>query len=79
MSDWIDLSTMMTPEFFKQKNIKRGSVLIFDNAGVKQELKIVRLNRTKRTCWVEPVHLYTEDEINAMDRSDAEDIIRNGK
>lgn len=80
----IDLSKELTPQFFNEKQgddyrFKIGSVLVFlDDNNQKTELKIVRLNRSKRICKVQPVKLYTEDEINAMERTDAEDIIKNG-
>ena len=75
----IDLSQELTPAFFKEKSIKKGSVLIFESESGKTELKIVRLNRAKRICLAEPVKLYTEDEMNAMDREDAEEIIEGNK
>ena len=79
MANTIDLSSELTTEFFKNKKFKKGSVLIFQNKeGNNTELKITRLNRKKQICLAEPIKLYTEDEINAMDRKDAEEIITNG-
>lgn len=75
MGKQIDLSDELTPEFFRNKNFKKGSVLIFDGDNGKTELKIVRLNRSKKICIAEPTRLYTEDEINAMPREQAEEII----
>lgn len=76
MTELIDLSKELTPAFFISKDIKKGSVLIFKDAEDREtHLKIVRLNRTKGICLAESVKLYTEDEINAMERKDAEEII----
>lgn len=73
-----DISQDLTPAFFNDKSIKKGSVLIFDYEGSKLHMKIVRLNRSKRICIVEEVKLYTADEINDMPREEAEEIIKNG-
>lgn len=74
----IDISKDLSPSFFQNKDFTKGKVLIFDDNGTRNEFKIVRFNRKKKTCWVEPIKLYTEDEINDMDRKDAEEIIKNG-
>lgn len=75
MNNLIDLSDMFTNEFYKSPTIKKGKVLVFEGDEGRKELKIVRLNRSKKTCFAEEVKLYTEDEINAMEREDAEEII----
>lgn len=74
----IDLSTMFTDTFFNDPTIKRGKVLIFDNEGTQTHFKIVRLNRKSKVCIAEEVKLYTEDEMNAMPKEDAERIIKHG-
>jgi hypothetical protein len=75
MTELIDISKEMTPKFFKEA--KKGMVLVFkDDLGKETQLKIVRLNRRLRVCKCELVQLYTEDEINAMDRHEAETIIQ---
>lgn len=63
MTDLIDISKDMTPEFFANKDFKRGKVLIFNFEGSETHLKIVRLNRKSRTCLVREVNLLTETEL----------------
>lgn len=75
MTKQIDLSKELTPAFFTNKDFKVGKVLIFADG---TNLKITRLNRKKKVCIAEEIKLYTEDEINAMPREEAEEIIRNG-
>ena len=72
----IDISEDMTPEFYR--DFKRNQILTFEKDGVKTELKIVRLNKSKQICIVEPVKTYTEEEINAMDYKQAKKIIEKG-
>lgn len=79
MTELIDLSRELTPAFFKAKDIKKGSVLVFTTEdGEETHLKIVRLNRTKRICKAEPVKLYTEQEVTEMAYEDAEELKENG-
>jgi hypothetical protein len=73
----IDISKELAPAFFKNPEFKKGSVLGFSKDGGEIErFKIVRFNRKGKICIVEPITLYTEDEINAMDRHEAETIIK---
>ncbi len=69
----IDISKEVTPKFFE--DFTKGQVIGFEKDGVTTHYKIVRMNKSKRTCKVEPIKLYTEEEINDMDRIDAEEII----
>ncbi len=75
MTKKIDISSILNPSFFENPDFKKGAVLTFEKDGVKTDFKIVRLNRSKRICVVTETKLYTEDEINAMSREDAEEII----
>ena len=77
-SKLINISKELNPSFFKNEDFKKGAVLTFEKDGVRTDYKIVRLNRSKQTCSVIETKLYTEDEINAMDRLEAEEIIKNG-
>lgn len=58
----INISEDMTPEFYKDKNMKKGVILIYSYEGSKTNLKIVRLNRSKKICLVEEIKLYTTEE-----------------
>lgn len=58
----IDISAEMNDAFFKNKDFKVGSVLMFEYEGSKTNLKIVRLNRSKKICLVEEIKLYTTEE-----------------
>jgi hypothetical protein len=69
----IDISKDLNPKFFE--DFKKGQVIGFEKEGITTHYKIVRLNKSKKICKVEKIKLYTEDEINAMDRADAEEII----
>lgn len=59
----IDISADLTDTFYKDKSIKKGSVLIFDFEGSPTHLKIVRLNRKSKICIVKEVNLITEKEL----------------
>ena len=58
----IDISAEMNDAFFKNRDFKVGSVLMYDYEGSKTNLKIVRLNRAKKICLVEEIKLYTTEE-----------------
>lgn len=58
----IDISAEMNDAFFKNRDFKVGSVLMYDYEGTKTNLKIVRLNRAKKICLVEEIKLYTTEE-----------------
>ena len=62
----IDISKDLTDTFYKDKNIKIGSVLMFDFEGSKTNFKIVRLNRKSKICLVEETKLYTETEFKEV-------------
>ena len=63
----IDLSPNLTTSFFKDKQFKKGSVLIFtDENNRRTELKIIRLNRKSKICIVEKVRLFTEAEASLL-------------
>jgi hypothetical protein len=65
MSDnLIDISSDMTPEFFKEESIVKGRVLIFSQDGEKKAYRIVRLNRKECVCKVVETRLYTKEEID---------------
>jgi hypothetical protein len=72
----IDISKELAPAFFKNPEFKKGKVIGFQQGDSVEHYKIVRLNRAKKICMVEPIKLYTEDEINDMNREDAEEIIQ---
>lgn len=57
MSDWEDITDMLTPT---GRNLKVGRVLIFDYEGLPINLKIVRKRHGK--VWAKPITLYSEDE-----------------
>lgn len=78
MTELIDLSKNLTPQFFENKDFKKGKVLIFQLEDDKTYLKIVRLNRAKRICIAKEVRLYTKEEINEMPKEQAEELIKNG-
>lgn len=58
----IDISAAMNDAFFKSRDFKVGSVLMFEYEGSRTNLKIVRLNRSKKVCLVEEIKLYTTEE-----------------
>lgn len=61
-SNLIDLSTILTPEGFKQ--FKKGQTLGFQQEdGTIERFKIIRLNKTRRTGFAEKITLYTTDEM----------------
>lgn len=64
MTELIDISNDMTDAFYADPDIKRGKVLIFNFEGSETHLKIVKLNRRKKTCFVEEIKLLTEKELN---------------
>jgi hypothetical protein len=53
----IDISNDMTDAFYADPEIKKGKILIFNFEGSETHLKIVRLNRRKKTCFVEEYKL----------------------
>ena len=61
----IDISAEMNDAFYKDRDFKVGSILMFDYEGSKTNLKIVRLNRSKKICLVEEIKLYTTEEAAA--------------
>ena len=72
----MDISKDMADSFFKSKQFAIGKILIFKNdEGLETHFKIVRFDRKRKICKVEPAKIYTEDEINAMSRADAVEII----
>lgn len=56
----VDISDMLTDKGFK--DLKRGNVLRFNDG---TELRIVRLNRRKRTCYAERITTMTVEEFDA--------------
>lgn len=60
----IDISAEMTDAFFD--DVKKGQVLGFRNDSETVYYKIVRLNKKKKICLVEPTTLYTEQELNDL-------------
>lgn len=64
----IDISKDMNEAFYANKDIKKGSVLMFKSKDEKTgevkdtNLKIIKLNRKKQICLVEEIKLYTSDE-----------------
>jgi hypothetical protein len=58
----IDISAELNDAFYKNKDFKVGSVLMYDYEGSKTNLKIVRLNRSKKVCLVKEIKLYTTKE-----------------
>ena len=59
----IDISADMTDTFYADPNITKGKVLIFNFEGSETHMKIVRLNRRKKTCMVTEIKLRTEQEL----------------
>lgn len=59
----IDASDTFTKEFYDSKDIHKGKVLIFATDDGDKHYKIVRLNRSKRICFLEETKLYKEDEL----------------
>ena len=59
----IDISNDMTDAFYADKDIKKGKVLIFNFEGTETHMKITRLNRTKKTCFVTEVNLVREEDL----------------
>lgn len=79
MTDRIDISKDLNQTFFQDKSIHKGKILGFQQDGELNHYKIVRLNRSKKICIVEPIKLYTEDEVNDLPREEAERLIEDGK
>jgi hypothetical protein len=69
----IDISKDLNPKFFE--DVEKGQVIGFEKDGITTHYKVVRLNKSKRICKVQPIKLYTEEEINEMPREQAEEII----
>lgn len=69
VTEMIDISNDMNDAFYKSKDIKKGSVLMFKSKDEKTgevkdtNLKIVRLNRKKKICIVDEIRLYTPDNL----------------
>jgi len=63
MTDYIDISNDMTPAFYKDPEIKKGKILIFNFEGSETHLKIVRLNRKSRICFAKEVKLVKEEDL----------------
>lgn len=62
MPNLIELTDVLKPEAFK--SLSKGDTLGFQQAdGSIDHYKIIRLNKTRRTCWAEKVILYTKDEM----------------
>lgn len=78
MKQLIDISNDMTPAFYKDPEIKKGKVLIFNFEGSETHLKIVRLNRKSRTCLAEEVRLHREEEVSEETLKDIQEQI-NGR
>lgn len=57
----IDISDMLTPVAFKR--LKRGNVLRFAGENDQMtELRIVRINKTKKTCFAERIDTLSLEE-----------------
>lgn len=65
MPNLIELTEVLKPEAFK--SLSKGDTLGFQQAdGSIDHYKIIRLNKTRRTCWVEKVTLYTKEEMEEV-------------
>jgi hypothetical protein len=78
MAETIDISSEMNSTFYKDKDIKVGSVLIFGYEGSKTSLKIIRLNRSKKLCWVEEVKLYSQKEFDELTYPKRKNLVEGG-
>lgn len=56
----IEISDMLTPEAFTK--LKRGQMLRFKDGDTFTELRIVRINKRKRTCFAEQITTMTPEE-----------------
>jgi hypothetical protein len=72
----IDISDEMNDSFFVK--VHKKQVLTFERDGGRKSFKIVRLNRQKKICVVEPVTLHTKDEAEEIMKKDMtlEDIVK---
>lgn len=65
MPNLIELTEVLKPEAFK--SLSKGDTLGFQQEdGSIDHYKIIRLNKTRRTCWAEKVILYTKDEMEEV-------------
>lgn len=64
----------LNKSFFQ--DFKKGNTVGFNQDGTIKHYKIIRLNKSKQTATLRPITLYTEEQMNAMSKEDAEDIMR---
>lgn len=76
--NYIDISNDLTPAFYKNKDFKKGQILIFEFEGSKTEFKIVRLNRSKKLCWVVETKLYSQREFDNLTYSKKKKLAKDG-
>ena len=78
MTDRIDISKDLNKNFFQDKSIHKGKVLGFQQDGELNHYKIVRLNRSKKICIVEPIDLYDDQDIRDMSPEDLDNLVNKG-
>ena len=66
MTKWEDITDILTED--GAEKIKVGQVLIFNFEGSPLHLKVVRKRNGK--VWAKKMHLYTRDEMAAIDGVD---------
>lgn len=61
----VELSSILTPEAYKK--LKKGQTLGFKQEdGSIKHYKIIRINKTRRTCFAEEIKLYTKEEMQKL-------------
>lgn len=61
-----EITDIFTPEGIKK--LKKGQILVFNNEGVKTELKITRI--AKGRVWAKEVTTYSPDDVVITERKD---------
>lgn len=69
MGKWETIEDILTPEGIDK--LRPGQVLVFSYEGSPLHLKIKR--KSKGRVWAERIHLYSEEEIAAMQKGYDED------
>lgn len=63
-SKWEEIGEMLTDKAWRELGV--GSLLRFNKDGRIIELKIMRMSKKRKRCYVQQIRTYTQAEVDAM-------------
>jgi hypothetical protein len=61
-NNWIEIGSELTDNAFEQLNV--GHILRFRDGDGFNELKVMKINKKSRKCFVRPVKTFTPEELD---------------